>query len=200
MFILHEPFYKTLKGHGTNLALLAGILGIKPDDERLRDAFEIAEDLGIEYSFSGLDLGDVHPNTVKICLFSTDDSRLDIIGSSIGGSKIIISKIDDTDVEFDGEYATLITKHIDRSGVIAKISNVLSKHNINIAFMKVFRHERGVNASLIIQVDDVVDEEIMVDIGNITDIIDAVFCADVINRMGNQKKDGKYDIRKSKKS
>ncbi|MCK5128290.1 MAG: L-serine ammonia-lyase, iron-sulfur-dependent subunit beta [Clostridiales bacterium] len=174
-FYLHGSFAKTYKGHGTDRALLAGIMRIKPDDSKLRKAFEIVQERGIEYNFYKEDLGDVHPNSVRIVLFGIDDTSEQIIGSSVGGGRILISRIGQTDVEVDGDYATLITKHFDKPGVIAKVSTILSAYGINIAFMKVFRQLRGAQASLIVQVDEILKEEILNKIQELDEIQEVKF-------------------------
>jgi len=147
-FYLHGSFFKTVKGHGTDRALLAGIMRMEPDDVRLKDAFAIADARGIAYRFFEADLGEVHPNTVKIVMTGKDGHAETVVGSSIGAAKILITQIGDTDVEVDGDYCTLITTHTDKPGMIAKVSTVLAQHRINIAFMKVFRQNKGDTASL----------------------------------------------------
>ena len=160
-FYLHGSFYKTRKGHGTDRALLAGVMGIAHDNVRIRDAFSTADKKGIEYAFYKSDLGEVHPNSVKIVMYDSEGVHQEIIGSSVGGGKIIITKINSTDVEIDGEYSSLITKHIDKPGVIAKITRALADYKINIAFMKVFRDSKGDVARLVIQVDEDISKEIL---------------------------------------
>ena len=174
-FYLHGSFFMTRKGHGTDRALLAGVMGIYRDDNRIRDAFEIAKSRGIEYKFYKADLGEVHPNTVKIVMYNNDGHKSEVMGSSIGGGKIVITRIDVTDVEIDGEYASLITKHVDKPGVIAKITNALAEFNINIAFMKVFRHSKGYTARLVIQVDDNISKEAIEKIESFEDVIELKF-------------------------
>lgn len=174
-FYLHGSFYKTRKGHGTDRALLAGIMKIEHDDVKIRDAFKVAGEKGIQYEFYKADLGEVHPNSVKVIMYGKEDRKSEVIGSSVGGGKIVITKIDATEVEIDGEYNSLITKHYDRPGVIAKITSVLAEHKINIAFMKVFRHSRGDTARLVIQVDNKVSKKIRHIITDFDEVIEAKF-------------------------
>lgn len=174
-FYLHGSFRKTKKGHGTDKALLAGVMGIKHDDVRIRDAFKIADFKKISYDFIDSDLGEVHPNSVKIVLFGKTKNTIEIIGSSIGGGKIVITKINTTDVEIGGEYPTLITKHIDKPGVIAKITNILAEYKINIAFMKVFRHSKGDVARLVVQVDGDISNEAIKKIYELDEVIESKF-------------------------
>jgi len=158
VFELHGSFAKTYKGHGSDKALLAGIMGIRHNDSHLRDAYEIAGDR-LEYSFNKIDLGQVHPNTVRITMYSNTGEIGVVQGSSIGGGNAIITKIDDVDVEIDGEYDTLITVHKDQPGMIVKQTNFLSEENINIAFMKVFRQAKGENAIMVLETDEKISKE-----------------------------------------
>ncbi|HWQ75357.1 MAG TPA: L-serine ammonia-lyase, iron-sulfur-dependent subunit beta [Syntrophomonas sp.] len=159
-FLLHGSFARTGKGHGTEKALLGGVMGFKPSDERIKDSLALAERQGLAFSFAEADLGDRHPNSVKIILH-TGTSECSVIGSSIGGGKILINEIDDMAIEFSGEYPTIITRHRDEPGVVAQVSEILSQHGINIAFLKVFRQYRAGEASMVIETDQQVGREIL---------------------------------------
>lgn len=135
-FYLHGSFAETYKGHGTDKALLAGALGMDPDDERLRKSFEIANDKKLEYAFYKEDLGDVHPNTVKIIMYNKDNTYNSIIGSSIGGGSIEIININGMDINFTDEYPTLILKYYDTTGIIAFVSSIISEQGYNIESIK----------------------------------------------------------------
>lgn len=156
-FFLHGSFAKTYRGHGTDKALAAGILGFSPDDVRLRDALEIAEREGIEISFTPKDLGNVHPNSVQMIL-SDDQGEIMIQGSSIGGGNIRVDWINSFRVDFSGEYNSLVTIHEDRPGLVAAISSVLANLQINIAFMKLFREGKGQRALMVIETDQEVPQ------------------------------------------
>jgi len=168
-FLLHGSFAKTYKGHGTDRALVAGILGFEPWDERLKDSLKIAMDMGIEISFVEVDLGDVHPNTVKILMTLKDNSLVEVMGSSIGGGNILISEVDNEKVEFNGNYPTMLVKHKDLPGMISKVSSLISEANINIAFLKVFRKSKGQMATMVFETDSPVPKEVV----------------DKINKLGN---------------
>ncbi|MDD3840037.1 MAG: L-serine ammonia-lyase, iron-sulfur-dependent subunit beta [Clostridia bacterium] len=157
-FELHGSFAKTYKGHGTDKALVAGIMGMKPDDDKIRDAFSIAKEKDISFSFQEADLGDVHPNTVKFIVKTENDEHLEIVGSSIGGGEIIITELNGERLEITGRYPTIVTKHMDKPGVIAKVSSVLALFNINVAFMKVYRNNKGLTASMILETDQMPSE------------------------------------------
>lgn len=160
-FLLHGSFSKTYRGHGTDRALVAGILGMDPWDENLRDSLQIAKEKGLEVQFTESDLGDVHPNTVKFRITRMDDRIVEVMGSSIGGGNIIITEVDGEAVEFTGEYPTLIIKHRDVPGVISKITSLMYSHDINIAFMKVFRSTKGYKATMVFETDSIVPEDLV---------------------------------------
>lgn len=151
---LHGSFATTYKGHGTDLALTAGLLGMDTDDERIPKAFEIAKQKGLSVEFIEGDLGEVHPNTAMFELTSAENKKTVVVGCSIGGGDIQIIKIDGFEIAFSGKYHTLITQHLDKPGVIANVTALLSNYNINIAFMKVSRREKGDIALMLIETDN----------------------------------------------
>ncbi len=165
IFTLYGSFAKTYRGHGTDKALLGGIQGFAPDDVRIRQAFEIADKSGLKYEFKIDDEGDGgHPNTADILLTDKDGKTLFIRGWSIGGGKIKIVKINNIKVEFTGEYSTIIVKQDDKPGVIAHLSTCLANHNVNIAFMRLFREAKGLTAYTIIESDEQIPREILEEI------------------------------------
>ena len=173
IFLLHGSFAKTYRGHGTDKALAAGILGMEPHDERLRNAIEIAKEAGIEIEFKEADLGYVHPNSVRIVFEKKDDTIVEVTGSSIGGGNILITNIDGYQVEFTGEYATIFIRHRDEKGVISKVSTVLAQNDINIATMKVSRKDRGEEASMIIESDQPISSNVEKELLMIGSVISA---------------------------
>jgi len=168
-FYLHGSFAKTSIGHGTDKALLGGVMGLRPDDERLTDTFSLAEKAGIKYAFIEKDLGYQHPNTVKIEFLTEDNSLFYVTGSSIGGGNIIISNIDGTDVELSGNSPTILIRNKDTKGVIAHISTVLSVENINIATMSVVRKDNI--ATKVIEIDSPIDSKLIEAINQLDDIL-----------------------------
>lgn len=155
--ILHGSFAETGKGHGTNLALVAGLLGMNTDDENIPKAFAIAEKKGVSIHFKTGDLGDVHPNTVKISLQTKEGRRVEIIGSSIGGGQIKILGINEFKVEIKGDYHTLVVLQKDLPGVVAQVTSLIASTQINIAQMRVSREKKGAHALMIIETDQAVD-------------------------------------------
>lgn len=160
-FYLHGSFAKTYKGHGTDRALVAGILGMDPWDERLRESIKIAKDKNIDITFHETDLGDVHPNTVKFIIHKDDGVIVEVMGSSVGGGNIEVTRVNGEEIEFTGAYPTLIINHIDIPGMISKVTALLYEGNINIAFMKVYRSKRGSNATMVFETDSIVDENVV---------------------------------------
>lgn len=167
-FYLHGSFAKTYRGHGTDKALVAGILGFQPSDENLRDSFRIADEEGISIEFIETDLGYHHPNTVKIVFKYEDGQDFYVLGSSIGGGNVIVYNINGDAVEFTGSYPTIILKYNDAKGIINKISSVLASHDINIATMKVSRE--GNIATMICEIDSSLNDDVRKAIENIEDI------------------------------
>ena len=160
-FLLHGSFKETYKGHGTDRALVAGILGMMPDDERLRDALLIAEKEGLEVHFLPADLGQVHPNTVKILMTDCDDINWEVLGSSIGGGLVEIYEINGNKVKITGEYPTIITCHGDIPGTVSKVSTLFYDNDINIAHMTLVRSQKGKDATMTFEVDNNVSEELI---------------------------------------
>ena len=160
-FLLHGSFKETYKGHGTDRALVAGILGMMPDDERLRAALLIAEKEGLEVHFLPADLGQVHPNTVKILMTDCDDINWEVLGSSIGGGLVEIYEINGNKVKITGEYPTIITCHDDIPGTVSKVSTLFYDNDINIAHMTLVRSQKGKDATMTFEVDNNVSEELI---------------------------------------
>ena len=150
---LHGSFAETGFGHGTDRALLAGLLGMKPDDLRIPNAYEEANRAGMAYSFRTVELRDAHPNTALLELTGKSGKKLTLQASSIGGGAIVVNKIDGIDVNFTGDFNTLIVRNQDESGSVAAITSILSQVHINVANMSVNRHRRGGDALMVIETD-----------------------------------------------
>ncbi|OLN33343.1 L-serine ammonia-lyase, iron-sulfur-dependent subunit beta [Desulfosporosinus metallidurans] len=159
--LLHGSFATTGKGHGTNLALVAGLIGMATDDERIPEALKIAEERGLNVCFETADLGDVHPNTVKFDLLGEHGSHVRVIGSSVGGGTIVIRQINDFQVEIRGDYPTLVILHQDLPGVVAQVTLLLSTVQINIARMLVSRKKKGAEALMVLETDQTIDNAVL---------------------------------------
>ncbi|MEY8354451.1 L-serine ammonia-lyase, iron-sulfur-dependent subunit beta [Lachnospiraceae bacterium 54-53] len=161
-FVLYGSFAKTYKGHGTDRALLGGILGFETDDLRIRDSFRLAEEYGLDYSFRVDEKEtEVHPNTVEIHVYSEGSVTMSVRGVSLGGGKVKIVRINGIDVDFTGEYSTLIIRHMDYPGVVAYIATCLSERNVNIAFMRLFRERKGATAYSVVESDEEIPQKLL---------------------------------------
>ena len=153
-FTLYGSFAHTYSGHGTDRALLGGLLGFHTDDKRIRDSFRIASERGIEYHFVPDDtVTDIHPNSVDILMENEAGTSMLVRGESLGGGKVRISRINNVEVEFTGEYSSVIVVHQDQLGLVAHITAVLSHFGVNIAFMRLFRESKGQTAYTLVEVD-----------------------------------------------
>ena len=150
---LYGSFAETGYGHGTDRALLAGLLGMKPDDLRIPNAYEEANRAGMAYSFRTVELRDAHPNTALLELTGKSGKKLTLQASSVGGGAIVVNKIDGIDVNFTGDFNTLIVRNQDESGSVAAITSILRQVHINVANMSVNRHRRGGDALMVIETD-----------------------------------------------
>lgn len=154
---LHGSFATTGRGHGTDIALVAGLLGMEPDDHDIPSSLERAADSGLTVEFAEEDLGAAHPNTARIDMQSGDRS-LSVQGSSVGGADIAITRIGEFEVEAAGELPLLLVAHVDRPGEIAAVTGVLADSGANIAAMRVSRTRRGADALMLIETDAPVDD------------------------------------------
>lgn len=149
---LHGSFAKTARGHGTDLALIGGLLGMFPDDDRIPHARTHAADAGLEVSFRTADLGDVHPNTVRIALHAGEE-HVTLTGSSLGGGAVRVFDLDGFEIRFTGGYHTLVVLHRDTPGVIARVARVVADDEGNIATLYSARKRKGGDAMMSIEID-----------------------------------------------
>ena len=157
---LHGSFARTGEGHGTDKALVGGLMGFRPDDERLRTALEIAEKDGLDFSFEKTTISDdAHPNTVRITL-ERGDRHAVMTGSSLGAGRVLVTEIDGYPVEVTGNYHTIVLIAEDTKGSVARIATILAEHNLNIATLKLTRKERGGDAFMVIEIDDVASDAV----------------------------------------
>ena len=157
--LLYGSFLATGKGHGTRKALVAGLLGMKPDDMRIPDSFEIGKEHGIEVAFGESALRDAHPNTAQIFLTSVTGKNLEVVGESLGGSRINIAQIDGISTNFSGDYPTLVVHNMDQPGHVAEVTSMLAHKSVNIAAMQLYRAGRGGNSVMVLECDQEVPEE-----------------------------------------
>lgn len=179
VFGLYGSFAKTHQGHGTDIALLAGVLGIHEDDEMMVYAQDIAAEKGLAYSYEEVDLNGVHENSVLFTFNCDDGTTHRIIGSSVGGGQIEICKINEFDTEFSANASTLMIHHQDVKGMISHITAILSAAGINIAVMKLSRESKGEDAFCIIETDDVISPQVT----ELLKILDGVSYVQALNKL-----------------
>lgn len=157
--LLYGSFLATGKGHGTQLAIVAGLLGMKTDDSRIPDSFRLAKEAGMEVTFGEAKLKEAHPNSAQLILTGKDGRELEIVGESIGGSRINIASIDGLSANFSGDYPTLIVHNLDQPGHVAEVTSMLSHKSVNIATMQLYRAGRGGHAVMVIECDQEIPKE-----------------------------------------
>ena len=157
--LLHGSFATTGLGHGTDRALVAGLLGMKPDDIRIPHSFTLAEKEGLAFSFRTVNLKDVHPNTAVLKLTGINGRELEVQAASIGGGRIMIQKLDGIQVNFSAEKPTLIVHNLDQPGHVAEVTSMLSHKSVNVATMQLYRDKRGGYAVMVLELDQEVPLE-----------------------------------------
>ena len=151
--LLYGSFLATGKGHGTDRALVAGLLGMQPDDERVPMSFEVARQAGMTFAFGEAELREAHPNSVVLQLTGRSGRTLEVVAASLGGGRIRIDQIDGMKASFCAEYPTLIIQNRDQPGCVAAVAAMLSSLNINIATLQVYRDSRGGDAVMVVECD-----------------------------------------------
>ena len=177
---LYGSFATTGKGHGTDKALVAGLMGYAPDSGTIRDAITTAEERGLSVSFqaSSLDMG--HPNVAEIKMKGKSGRMATVVGRSLGGGRVMITEIDGFPVELTGRLPAILTVHIDTRGVIALVTSTLANAGVNIATMRLFRSDKGGMASMVIECDEAVPQEIINLISALQQIESVRFIASVL--------------------
>lgn len=168
-FHLYGSFAKTYQGHGTDVALLGGVLGFDTFDIRIPKSFDLAKERNIDVSFHEEDANMEHPNTVKVKLGDKEHS-MELIGVSIGGGKVEIKELNGFQLKLSGNHPAILVVHNDRYGAIASVSTVLAKHEVNIGHMEVSRKEVGQEALMVIEVDQNIGEEVLNEINKLDNV------------------------------
>lgn len=163
----HGSFAKTWEGHGTDRAVIGGLLGLQVDDERLRKSRALAEQAGMRYTISAVQLRDAHPNTVLIDAVGVSGAQISVQAVSVGGGSIRVQYLNGLEVGFSGERTTLVIQHRDTPGAIAKVSRLLAAARLNIATMRVFRAEAGGRAVMALELDSVPDDSLVAALRNV---------------------------------
>lgn len=171
---LSGSFAQTYRGHGTDKALLAGILGFAPDDARIRDSLSLAEREGLRYEFHCEDLPGVHPNTACVTLTGSGGKEVTVQGASVGGGNILVSEINGMAVHVTGQSNTLVVLHLDKPGTIAAVTNFVACSSMNIGNFRLSRPQKGGEAVMTIEVDGEVPENLVENLKVLPNIIQVV--------------------------
>lgn len=169
--LLHGSFATTGAGHGTDKALIAGLLGLQPDDIRIPQSFQMAKERGLSFSFGSVTLRDVHPNTALLRLTGESGLGLELVASSLGGGRIKVVQIDGIQSGFTAEAPTLIVHNLDQPGLVAEVTALLFQHSVNIATMQLYRNQRGGTAVMIIETDQPISQDSVASFDNIQGIV-----------------------------
>ena len=173
---LSGSFAKTGKGHGTDKALLAGIMGFHSYSPEVKDALNIAKDRGLDFSFTNEDIRDAHPNTARIDFVTADGKKGEVLASSIGGGNISVSRVNGMKVDFNGSSNTILVMHTDKPGVIANVTNMMhwEYEDLNISNFSLSRQEKGGEAIMTIETDNLPPETLIEDIRKINHVTNAI--------------------------
>ena len=172
---LAGSFALTYKGHGTDKAIIAGILGMRPDDERIPNSLTIAQEKGLSYVFSPVKIKDAHPNTAIINLVGVNGATCSVEGVSVGGGNIQITKLNDMPAAFNGTLDTLIIAHHDRPGAIAVVAAKLAELGVNIGSFRLSRQKRKELAIMTIELDSAIDRAAVNVIRGLENIVSVVY-------------------------
>ena len=196
---LYGSFLATGKGHGTDKALVAGLLGMKPDDYRIPNSFEHAKEKGMKFAFGEAFIRDAHPNTVVITATGESGRVRTIEAASIGGGSIRVIKIDDMEANFTGDYPTLIIRNQDKPGMVLKIVSKMNEFNINIANLVLSKDMKKKGTAItVIECDDAIPFAMVDEIRSWEEIgrVLYLYNEDMVISDENQKRLDEYNERK----
>lgn len=168
--LLSGSFAATGKGHGTDRALVAGLLGLSQDDPKIPESFSLAEEYGLSFRFGTVELRNAHPNTVRIALRAASGNTVRVQAASVGGGSILVTELDGIPVEFSGELETLVAVHRDSVGVIAELTRILAVHGINIASLRCSRTGKGLDAVAAVEADGSITQACLEECRNISQV------------------------------
>lgn len=171
VILLHGSFAATHSGHGTDKALLAGLMGFAPDDIRIREAFKHAAEAGLDYRFEEVELHNVHPNTAILKLTGVNGESVEVQAASVGGGSIEVSMINGYEVHLTGEYDSVMTIHKDSPGIVAAVGSILACDQVNIAFMRLSRKHKGEEALMLLENDSPVSDKTLQSIAALAPVV-----------------------------
>lgn len=172
--VLSGSFAQTYRGHGTDRALIAGIMGMHSDDERIRRSLELAKEEGLEFHFSEEEIVGAHPNTARMELWGESGAHCVVQGASIGGGNILVTELNGMHVSFTGQYNTLLVLHYDKPGTIAAVTNFMAYSGTNIGNFRLSRPKKGGEAVMTIEVDGDVSDALIASLRILPNVINVV--------------------------
>ena len=174
---LHGSFAKTYRGHGTDRALVGGLMGMEVDEENLRDSLTIARDAGMVIHFQNMNIRGAHPNTVRMTVTGVSGRMMEVEAASVGGGNIEVHKIDGLNVNFTGKENTIIIRHMDTPGAIASVTGALASGNVNIANVQGYRRQQGGDALIVMELDGVPEQAVLDAINSLPGVQGSTFLA-----------------------
>lgn len=159
--LLHGSFAETGQGHGTDRALVAGLLGMQPDDMRIPNSLRLAKDKGVVVEQGTIQLRDAHPNTVMLRVAGQSGKGLEVIASSLGGGRVQVCQIDGLETHFSGEYPTLVVHNLDQPGHVAQVTGMLAADGVNISSMHLSRDVRVGYAVMVLETDQPISQPLL---------------------------------------
>ena len=172
---LHGSFAATGAGHGTDKAIVAGLLDMKPDDPDIPRSFQLAKEARMEVKIQTVDLRDAHPNTAVMTLLGARGRTVVVNASSLGGGRIRVNSIDGMNAAFAGEMPTLIIRNQDKPGIVSEVSSCLARRAVNIATMQLYRDRRGGLSVMVIECDQPIDVVILEDIQLLPGVVRCIY-------------------------
>ena len=172
---MYGSFASTGEGHGTDKALIAGLLGMEPDDMRIPKSFELAAEKGLEFSFGEASLKGAHPNSVVLHVTGENGRMMDVQACSLGGGRIMINELDGIELNCTCEMPTIVVNHQDLPGRVAEVTTMLSMLSVNIATMSVFRDKRGGRAVMVVELDQELNSDVINILKNLKGIIKVTY-------------------------
>ena len=172
---LHGSFAATGAGHGTDRAIVAGLLGMSPDDARIPFSLQLAKEAGLEVTVHSVTLRDAHPNTALMTLTGSRGRTVAVSASSLGGGRIRVNSIDGLEAAFSGDLPTLVIRGRDEPGVVSEVSTCLARNGANIATMQLYRDRRGGLSVTVIECDEPVSDGILEDIDLLGGVVRCIY-------------------------
>ena len=169
--LLHGSFASTGEGHGTRQALVAGLLGLTPDDPRVPDSFALARERGLDFAFGTCSLRDVHSNSALLELAGREGGVIQVGASSPGGGRIRVFQVDGLATSFSGELPTLVVHNTDQPGCVSQVTGVLARQSLNVATLQLNRGGRGGSAVMVIECDQPIPEEVAHEVRDLPGIL-----------------------------